>query len=101
MPFGLPAAVIDKVVEIFREDVRIQNVWLYGSRAIGREKPGSDIDLCIEGDTLQLNDLFTIEMRIDDLLLPWKVDLALKHLITNPELIEHIQRVGIDLLAKS
>lgn len=101
MSFGLPPAVIDKLVEIFREDARIQNVWLYGSRALGRERPGSDIDLCIEGNALQLNDLFAIEMRIDDLLLPWKVDLALKHLINNPELIEHIQRVGIDLLAKS
>jgi len=100
MSFGLPPVVIDKLVEIFREDARIKNVWLYGSRALGRERPGSDIDLCIEGNALQLNDLFAIEMRIDDLLLPWKIDLALKHLINNPELIEHIQRVGIDLLAK-
>ena len=100
MSFGLPSAVIDKLVDIFREDARIQNVWLYGSRALGRESASSDIDLCIKGNALQLNDLFAIEMRIDDLLLPWKVDLALKHLINNPELLEHIRRVGIDLLAR-
>jgi len=32
---------------------------------------------------------------IDDLLLPWKVDLALQHTIENPELLGHIERVGV------
>jgi len=36
-----------------------------------------------------------IELEIDDLLLPWKVDLALKHQIENPDLMGHIARVGV------
>jgi len=44
-----------------------------------------------------LADLFEIENRIDDLLLPWKVDLSLRHRIHNPDLLEHIDRAGVKL----
>lgn len=98
MSFGLPSPVVDKLKTVFRDDPRILKVWLYGSRALGRERPGSDVDLCIEGKSLQLDDLLDIEMRIDELDLPWKIDLALMHNINNPALIEHIRRVGIVLL---
>ncbi len=74
-------------------------VWLYGSRATGKQKPASDIDLCIEGLSLQLGDLHAFENKIDELLLPWKVDLSLKHQIDNPALLNHIQNVGIGFLS--
>jgi len=38
--------------------------------------------------------LLKIETEIDDLLLPYQVDLSLYHQIANEELKEHIQRVG-------
>lgn len=43
----------------------------------------------------RLSELLTIENRFDDLLLPWKVDLSLRHKIDNPELVAHIDRVGL------
>ena len=46
------------------------NEVLYGSRALGTCRPGSDIDLCIEGESLGLTELLSIENRMDDLLLP-------------------------------
>lgn len=98
MPYGLPDHVIEKLKAVFTADPRVQKVWLYGSRALGKERTGSDIDLCIEGQALRVDDLFAIEVRIDDLLLPWKVDLSLMHKIDSPALLEHIQRAGIDLL---
>ena len=98
MPFGLPDHAVRQLGELFGGDPRIQAVWLYGSRALGRERPGSDIDLCIEGPVLGLDDLYALENRIDDLLLPWKVDLSLMHKIDNPALLDHIRRVGLDLL---
>ena len=98
MPYGLPDHALRQLGTIFCGDPRIHAVWLYGSRALGRERPGSDIDLCIEGPALQLDDLYALENRIDDLLLPWKVDLSLMHKIDNPALLEHIRRVGVNLL---
>ena len=93
---GLPAHVITKLCGIFQDYPLIRRVILYGSRAMGTYRPGSDIDLCIEAEALGLTELLAIENRIDDLLLPWKVDLSLLHHIDNPALLHHIRRVGID-----
>lgn len=97
MPYGLPDTVVDSLKSVFKQYPQVSLVRLYGSRAKGNFQPGSDIDLCIDGDTLTLADLFEIENRIDDLLLPWKVDLLLRHKIDNPELLGHIDRVGVKL----
>ncbi len=96
MPFGLPDTAVDKLSSVFSQYPQVSRVMLYGSRAKGNYQPGSDIDLCIEADMMTLADLFEIESRVDDLLLPWKVDLSLRHKIDNPALIEHIDRVGVE-----
>jgi uncharacterized protein len=92
---GLPAYAVDQLCGIFRACPGIRRVILYGSRAMGTYRPGSDIDLCLEGEALGLTELLAIEGRIDDLLLPWKVDLSLLHQIDNQGLLEHIRRVGV------
>lgn len=91
---GLPEDVVRKMGEIFRDCPEIDRVLLYGSRAMGNWRNGSDIDLCVEAVNLTLPELWAIENRIDDLLLPWKVDLSLRHQIDNPDLLDHIDRVG-------
>lgn len=98
MLFGLPDIEVKKLQQVFENDKRVSQVWLYGSRATGKQKAASDIDLCIEGAQLSLADLHSFEDRIDDLFLPWKVDLSLKHQIDNPALIQHIENVGIGFL---
>jgi len=70
-------------------------VSLYGSRAKGNWRLGSDIDLCLDGDDISLRELDDLESSIDDLLLPWKVDITVRQQIDNPELIAHIDRVGV------
>ena len=83
-------------LSLFNFNIRfyIDEVILYGSRAMGNYKTGSDIDLVLKGTKLSLTDLLKIENELDDLMLPYKIDVALYHQINNPELIEHIQRVG-------
>jgi uncharacterized protein len=41
-----------------------------------------------------------LENRLDDLLLPWKIDLVARHEIDNAALLEHIERVGVDLFQR-
>lgn len=94
-PNGLPASAIQKIHSVFQQYPQINKVWLYGSRAKGNYRVGSDIDLCIESETLNLTELLVIETQLDDLLLPWKIDLSLKKYIDNNELLEHIDRVGV------
>lgn len=93
--FGLPAHAIEALRSVFKGWPQIQQVQLYGSRAKGSYRPGSDIDLVIEGEELTLSQLLAIENQIDDLLLPWMVDISLKHQIDNTSLLEHIARVGV------
>ena len=91
---GLPQEAVAKLRDVFSQYPAIQSMRLYGSRAKGNYRPGSDIDLSIQAPTLVLADLVAIENQVDDLLLPWTVDLSLLHHIDNPELIDHIRRIG-------
>ena len=97
--FGLPASTIGSICDIFAKYAEIQGIILYGSRALGNYRLGSDIDLCIDAPALTLTQLLKIENQIDDLLLPWNVDLSLKHKIDNPTLLQHIAAKGINLIA--
>lgn len=93
--YGLPQTATEAIKNVFKQYPSIKQVILYGSRAKGNYRVSSDIDLCIIDQSLKLTKLLEIENKIDDLLLPWKIDLSLKHTIDNQDLLEHIQRVGI------
>ena len=72
----------------------LRKAVVYGSRAKGTNKRFSDIDLTLVGDDLTYNDLNRLAYNIDELLLPYQVDLTLYSKLKNPALIEHINRVG-------
>jgi predicted nucleotidyltransferase len=92
--FGLPSDVVSQIRSVFGAFPQIESVIIYGSRAKGNYRPGSDIDLTLVAPTLSISHLFEIENELDDLLLPYKIDLSLFHQIENPDLVDHIQRVG-------
>lgn len=99
MCYGLSELTIDKLLAIFKDYIEIQSVVLYGSRAKGNYREGSDIDLTIKSDSLTYSQLLKIECRIDDLDLPHKVDLSIFKMIDNEKLIQHINKYGIILFA--
>jgi uncharacterized protein len=75
---------------------QVETAVLYGSRAKGNYKPGSDIDLTLYGDEeLTLRVLLRLMSEMDDLLLPYTIDLSIYHTIDDPDLIDHIERVGV------
>ncbi|WP_243371731.1 nucleotidyltransferase domain-containing protein [Geotalea sp. SG265] len=91
--FGLKESTINRINSVFVKYSGIDRVLLYGSRAKGNYYHGSDIDLTIEG-TLSRPEILKLENELDDLLLPYTIDLSLFHQISNPDLVEHIKRVG-------
>lgn len=95
MNFGLPDQVIKSLQEVFRKHPSIEKVTLYGSRAKGNYKNGSDIDLCMSGKTIDFSEISRISDEIDDLMLPYKTDLSLDREIENPDLLAHIERIGL------
>lgn len=92
--FGLKPSTVEKIKTVFSGHPQVEQVVLYGSRAKGDFRPGSDIDLTICGEAVTLTELLKIENELDELLLPYKIDLSLRHKIDNPELLDHIRRVG-------
>ena len=92
--FGLNQETLDKISSIFSKHPQIQSVLIYGSRAKGTHREGSDIDLSLVGKGLIPEFLRKLELEIDDLLLPYSVDLSIFSQIDHPDLIDHINRVG-------
>lgn len=97
MRFGLPEKALENMCKIFARHPEIDQAILYGSRAMGNFKPGSDIDLTLIGEKVDLNLLLQVDNEIDDLLLPWMVDLSIFHNLENTELINHIETAGITI----
>lgn len=91
--FGLKENHIEALNTCFAKYHTIEQVVVYGSRANGNYRKGSDIDLTIVGD-LTYSEVLKLENELDDLLLPYKIDLSLKHQISNADLKAHIKRVG-------
>jgi predicted nucleotidyltransferase len=100
MQYGLEQNSIDKIISIFKNYQQIEKVVLYGSRAKGNYKKGSDIDLTLFGKDLDLLIQHKIEIEIDDLLLPYSIDLSIYSDISNMDLISHIDKVGRTLYKK-
>ena len=73
---------------------------LYGSRAMGNFRPGSDIDLTLFGASLTSLELGIIGEELDDLLLPYEIDLSIFQRIENSDLRDHIERVGVAFYRK-
>jgi predicted nucleotidyltransferase len=94
---GLSAAQSQAILARLAQDLAVEAVVLYGSRALGRQRPGSDIDLCLQAPAMSLGQLLVLGAALDDLLLPWPIDLQLRHLIQHPPLLDHIDRAGLTL----
>jgi predicted nucleotidyltransferase len=94
MKFGLEENIIIQVNEVLAKYPQIEKVIIYGSRAKGNFKKGSDIDLTLEGDGLNLSVINSLLNEIDDLLLPYTFDVSIFRQISNVDLVEHIESVG-------
>ena len=99
METGLSPKTIQALAGVFRQFQQIDKVMLYGSRAIGTHKPGSDIDLALVGKDLSTDLLATIAVMLDDLLLPYTLDLTIYAFIDNSDLRAQIDRVGVELFS--
>jgi predicted nucleotidyltransferase len=101
MKYGLPESTIQKICATLRRYPQVEKAILYGSRAKGNYKNGSDIDLTLSGSNLTLNVIYKILDDLDELLLPYTIDLSIFNKIDDPDVIAHIQRVGVTLYDKS
>ena len=95
MQYGLPEKTLATLNSIFRNYPGIRQVLLYGSRAMGNYRMGSDIDLTIKAaDNFTFSDLLHIAGDFDDSDMPYFVDVSIYESIKNNDLKSHIDRMG-------
>ena len=95
MEYGLSDRTINTLNVIFGKYPDIKQVVLYGSRAKGKFRAGSDIDITLKtGNSFSRNDLLNIGNDFDDSDLPYFVDVSIYGKISNHGLKAHIDRVG-------
>ena len=99
--FGLSPRVRGLICGVLDKHPGIDQAIVYGSRAMGNYRTGSDIDLTLDAPCLTFSELLRIDSELDDLMLPYSFDLSLLTQIENPELLGHISRVGKPLWSKA
>lgn len=94
MEFGLKDMEIKALREVLASVPEVEEAIIYGSRARGTNRKSSDIDMTLKGDNLTYLQLALLDAKIDDLDLPYFVDLSLFSMIKNVDLIASIEREG-------
>ena len=94
MEFGLKDNEIIALRETLASIPEVEEAIIYGSRARGTNKISSDIDITLKGSNLTYLQLALLDAKIDDLYLPYFVDLSLFSMLRNTDLIESIEREG-------
>lgn len=98
--FGLKEPAIQKICNVLSRYPLVQKATLYGSRAKGNYKNGSDIDLTLHGRGLSLDLVYNILNDFEDLLLPYTIDLSIFDEIRDSYVVDHIRRVGVTFYEK-
>ncbi|WP_086539843.1 nucleotidyltransferase domain-containing protein [Algoriphagus antarcticus] len=98
---GISDAHLEEIRDFAKRYPNIDKVILYGSRAIGNFKRGSDLDLVLIGDQLEFEDQLNFSEDLDDSYQPYFFDVAIWSHIKNESLLEHIRSVGKVIYDKS
>ena len=93
--FGLDTDTIRNIKNCFAKIPQIQKVLLYGSRAKGNYKNGSDIDLILIGKNLNPDDsIYPLKEELNKLYLPYTFDISILSKLDKLEFINRILKVG-------
>jgi len=94
MKFGLPDDTIRMFHSVFVRYPEVEEVIIYGSRAKGNYREGSDIDITLIGPQLTEDIRSSIWLDLDDLNHPYLFDLSIFENLNSENLKDHIRRVG-------
>ncbi len=100
-PISIPGIENDHmnlILKALKQFPEIETAILFGSRAIGNYRPGSDIDIAIKGS--RINQTICSELSgilNEELPLAWSFDIIPFETIQNSSLTDHINRVGIEI----
>lgn len=90
--FGLSDEIINLLEGVFKRYNQIEKVKIFGSRAMGNYKAGSDIDLAVFAPDLKHGELLDIMVHMEDVGLLYEIDCLDYYRINNPGLKQHINQ---------
>jgi predicted nucleotidyltransferase len=92
---GLTANDLKIVIDILEQQPYVEQALLFGSRAKGNYKNGSDVDIALKGRHLDFKTISHISYLLnEETHLPYKFDI-LNYYKTDKDVVEHIDRVGV------
>jgi predicted nucleotidyltransferase len=95
MNFGLPPKSMEITVDAFKQKKEIEQAAIFGSRARGNFKRGSDIDIVLYGADITQEVLNRVSIELNENLpLPYFFDLVHYESLKHDELKEHIDMFG-------
>jgi uncharacterized protein len=97
MDTGISTTVCQEIEGVLRNFPKITCCKLYGSRAMGNYREGSDIDLAVFGSGLGLKDQLDLVNDLEDLDYPYRFDVVIYDNIKNPALKAHIDKYGLEI----
>jgi len=95
MDFGLLQQDLDEIIDILQKYPVVEEAILFGSRAKGTYKKGSDIDIAIKGKGIDHAVVASLSFLLnEESAMPYFFDIVHFDDISEQELKEHINRVG-------
>ncbi len=94
MVFGISEKSLQSIIDALKKFPEVQEAIIFGSRAMGHYKPGSDVDLALKGN-ITPDTLLKIKTLLDqELPLPYLFDIVDYQAIDNPDFKAHIDQYG-------
>ena len=95
MVYGIYDKSFNLILKCIKDTGQVKKIILFGSRAMGNYKKGSDIDIAIQGDNVDYNTITEINTTLNQKLeIPYHVDIVYYNQINNIELKKHIDTFG-------
>lgn len=92
---GLKKSDLENIISILKKENKIESAYLFGSRAKGNYKNGSDVDIVLKGKQIDHSLLSHISYLLnEETLMPYRFDVAGYDKIKSSELLSHIYRKG-------
>lgn len=98
--FGLRLSDLEDIIKTLKQFDNINEAIIFGSRAKGNYKHGSDVDIAIKGDIDFKTVTHLSYLLNEESLMPYKFDIVNYAGIHHHDLKEHIDRIGISIYHK-
>ncbi|MBT2215533.1 nucleotidyltransferase domain-containing protein [Virgibacillus dakarensis] len=98
---GLLKSDNEFILKALRHFDEIDRAVIFGSRAMGNFKKGSDVDIAVQGEKVTRKTVADLDFLLnEEYPLPYFFDVVHYENIKNDKLVEHIDRVGVEMYRK-